>query len=93
MKRNLLSLAVFYAFVPFALVGCAVEPKTIFQTVEVQVPVPVPCKAPEVAKPKFALDAASVKQGVYSKGAAALAELKQRQAYEARLEAAVAACR
>ncbi len=75
------------------LAGCASEPKVIYRSVEVQIPVSVPCKAPEVERPRFALDGATVSQGLYTKGAAALAEIEQRRAYEKRLEAAVAACR
>lgn len=88
MKRTLLSLVV-----AGALGGCQTTPQTIYRTVEVKVPVRVPCKAPDVPKPSFALDAVGIEQGIYPKGAAALAEIRQRQSYEDRLEAALQSCR
>lgn len=86
------SLAVAAAVLPLA--GCGtVEPRTIIKTIEVKVPgLPVPCRVKPVEKPAFALDAAKTSDKLYPKGRAALAELKQRQAYEEKLEAAVKSC-
>lgn len=95
VKRSLLSVAVAGAYCS-VLSGCAAmpepEPQIIIKTVEVKIPAPVPCRIDPIPKPAFALDAAKTSQGLYLKGAAALAEINQRKAYEAKLEAAVASC-
>lgn len=87
MKRSLLAV-----IVVCALSACASDPQTIIKTVEVKVPVPVPCRVDSVEKPAFALDSGDIKDPFYNKGARALAEIRQRQAYEARLEAAIRGC-
>lgn len=60
---------------------------------EVKIPVAVPCKAPEVTIPAFAVDALGLGAGVWDQMAALRAERLQRKAYEAELEAALNACR
>lgn len=60
---------------------------------EVKIPVAVPCKAPAVTIPAFAVDALSLGAGAWDQMAALRAERLQRKAYEAELEAAVGACR
>ncbi|MGO4815243.1 hypothetical protein AB4156_37655 [Cupriavidus sp. 2MCAB6] len=74
------------------LAGCAGAPQVITQTKTVEVPVAVPCKVPQVARPAWALDQVDPDADVFTKGRAALVEVRQRAAYEVRLEAAVAAC-
>mgnify|MGYP001233797926 CR=1 FL=1 len=59
---------------------------------EVRIPVPVPCKTPDIARPNFAVDALPLKAGVWRQMQALRSERLQRQGYEAELEAAVRAC-
>lgn len=72
--------------------GCTTAPRVITKTVEVKVPVPVPCRIAPIDKPVFALDRLSTADDLYSKGRAALVELDERRAYEVVLEAAVKSC-
>lgn len=72
--------------------GCASQPQIVREPYEVKVPVAVPCKVPHVAVPDFAFDTVTPNDDVYVKGRALLAERTQRQAYEAVLQAALAAC-
>lgn len=74
------------------LAGCAGAPQVITQTKTMEVPVAVPCKVQPVARPAWALDQIDPAADVFTKGRAALVEVRQRAAYEIRLEAAVAAC-
>lgn len=74
------------------LAACA-QPQIVRVPYEVKVPVPVPCKVPPIAVPTFAFDAVTPADDVYVKGRALVAERTQRQAYEATLQAALAACR
>jgi len=72
------------------LSGCAGMPPT--GTTEVHIPVSVPCHAPAVEKPAFAVAALTIGAAILDQVTALLAERRQRQAYEAELEAAVKAC-
>ena len=73
----------------FSLAGCAgMAPKAQ----EVKVPVPVPCKVEAPVPPAFAVDGLPIGSGIWEQMKALRAERKQRQAYEAELEAAVRAC-
>ncbi|MFJ7811059.1 hypothetical protein ACIQYQ_09485 [Pseudomonas asiatica] len=75
-----------------ALAGCGgrVEPQV--QYVRVEVPVQVPCRAPEVAVPSWASSGLRKTDSLEVKVRALLAELRQRAGYEKQLQAAVAAC-
>ncbi|RYY85104.1 MAG: hypothetical protein EOO15_17860 [Chitinophagaceae bacterium] len=75
------------------LAGCAAKAPPKVQYVRVEVPVQVPCRAPEVAVPPWA--AAGLRKGdsLEIKVRALLAERRQRIGYEKELEAAVRACR
>lgn len=75
------------------LAGCAGKVEPQIRTVRVEVPVQVPCRAPEVAAPPWA--AAGLKRGdsLEVKVRALLAERRQRIGYERELVAANAACR
>lgn len=75
------------------LVGCATcEPTKVYVPKEVMVPVPVACKNP-VQKPEYLLnDPQVLSLPLYSKCAALLSEVEQREAYEKQLEAAFKAC-
>ena len=75
------------------LAGCAgrAEPET--QYVRVEVPVQVPCRAPDVAVPPWAADGLRKGDSLEVKVRALLAERRQRVGYEKQLVAAVSACR
>lgn len=74
------------------LAGCAGAPQAITQTKTVEVPVAVPCKVKEVERPVWALDQVDSGADIFTKGRAALMEVRQRAAYEVRLEAEMEAC-
>ncbi|WP_409201740.1 hypothetical protein [Pseudomonas putida] len=75
------------------LAACAgrVEPRV--QYVRVEVPVQVPCRAPEVAVPPWAAAGLRKTDSLEVKVRALLAERRQRIGYEKKLEAAAEACR
>jgi len=75
-----------------ALAGCGgrVEPKV--QYVRVEVPVQVPCRAPEVAPPPWAAAGLRKTDRLEVKVRALLAERRQRIGYEKQLVSAVGAC-
>lgn len=76
-----------------ALAGCGgrVEPQV--QYVRVEVPVQVPCRAPEVAVPVWATDGLRKTDDLETKVRALLAERLQRIGYEKELAAVARACR
>lgn len=74
------------------LAGCASTQQVIEKPVEVQVPVPVPCKAPLIPEPAWPLAAVPAAASDFAFFRAALAEVELRKGYEARLRAALAAC-
>lgn len=76
-----------------ALIGCAGRPDPEIQYVQVEVPVQVPCRAPEVAVPPWATVGLREADSLEVKVRALLAERRQRVGYEKLLEAAVSACR
>jgi hypothetical protein len=76
----------------FALAACAhasVEP--VVQTVEIKVPVPVPCRI-HVGKPKFAADHSNLNENIDNQAKTLLVDREQRKAYERKLEAGVKGC-
>ena len=75
------------------LTGCAGKIEPQVQYVRVEVPVQVPCRAPEVAVPPWAADSLRKTDSLEVKVRALLAERRQRIGYERQLEAAVTACR
>lgn len=82
-----------YLVAALFVTGCAAqEPLVAYKTVEVQVPVAVPCKVAAPDVPKWALDAVPATADIFVKGRAMVAELQQRIAYEGELIAAVASC-
>jgi hypothetical protein len=88
MTRLSLS-GIFAVILSFSLSGCAgMAPKVQ----EVKVPVPVPCKVEAPLRPVLAVDGLPVGAGIWEQMKALRAERKQRQGYEAELEAAVRAC-
>lgn len=90
-QHRLLSLAIAALFAA-ALSGCAADP-IVVRTVQVKVPVPVPCDAPAIERPVYALETVDEGADVYELARAALAEIEQREAREIRLEAALNSCR
>ena len=75
------------------LTGCANAPQVIEKPVEVKVPVPVPCKVPEIPEPTWPTAGIQPSASDFEFYRAALAELKMRVGYELRLRAAISACR
>lgn len=74
------------------LAGCAAVPQVVEKPVEVRVPVPVPCKAPDIPEPDWPLAKIPDAASDFEFYRAALSELALRAGYEVRLKAAVAAC-
>lgn len=76
-----------------ALAGCGgrIEPQV--QYVRVEVPVQVPCRAPEVSAPSWAAVDLKKTDSLEVKVRALLAERRQRIGYEKELMAAADACR
>lgn len=75
------------------LAGCSGRTEPQVQYVRVEVPVQVPCRAPEVAMPPWAAAGLRKTDSLEVKVRALLAERRQRIGYEKQLEAAVSACR
>lgn len=75
------------------LAGCAAKAPPQVQYVRVEVPVQVPCRAPEVAVPAWATGSLRKTDDLETKVRALLAERLQRIGYERMLEASNAACR
>ncbi|MDF3932296.1 hypothetical protein [Pseudomonas citronellolis] len=61
--------------------------------VRVEVPVAIPCRAPIIAEPAWATGPLHPTDSLQTKVRALLAERQQRLGYEARLRAALQACR
>ncbi|WP_199637018.1 hypothetical protein JEM67_20790 [Serratia sp. PAMC26656] len=74
------------------LVGCAGAPQTP-SYVEVKVPVAVPCKTADVARPAFAVDQLPIGATIDVQMRALRAERHQRIGYEKELIAANEACK
>lgn len=75
-----------------ALAGCGGRGVSQVQYVRVEVPVQVPCRAPEVAVPPWTAAGLRKTDSLEVKVRALLAERRQRIGYERVLEAAVNAC-
>ena len=87
---QLAALAVLAALI---LSGCAIAPQEpITRTVEVKVPVPVPCKAHVDARPHYADQDAGAKPDIFEQTKALLTGIQQRAAREQKLENAVTSC-
>lgn len=76
-----------------ALAGCAGKSEPQIQYVRVEVPVQVPCRAPEVAVPAWAAAGLRKTDSLEVKVRSLLAERRQRIGYEKELEAAAYSCR
>ncbi|MEL7941016.1 MULTISPECIES: hypothetical protein [Pseudomonas] len=75
------------------LVACSSRPAPEPRSVRVEVPIAVPCRAPMVAEPVWATTGLAKADGLQAKVRALLAERQQHLGYEARLRAALQACR
>lgn len=75
-----------------ALAGCAGRAEPEANYVRVEVPVQVPCRAPEVAAPTWATAGLRKTDSLEVKARALLAERLQRIGYEKQLIASVDAC-
>lgn len=75
------------------LAGCAGRNEAETQYVRVEVPVQVPCRAPQVAVPPWAADGLRKGDSLEVKVRALLAERRQRIGYEKQLVAGISACR
>lgn len=76
-----------------ALAGCGGQVEPQVQYVRVEVPVQVPCRAPDVSVPAWAAHGLRKTDSLEVKVRALLAERRQRIGYEKKLQAAVVACR
>jgi len=74
------------------LAGCASQTPLPTTPKQVEIPVPVPCKVPQIEKPSFAVDGLPIGSDIWDQMSALRAERKQRQGYELKLEAAVKSC-
>lgn len=75
------------------LAGCSGQVEPQVQYVRVEVPVQVPCRAPEVAVPPWAAAGLRKTDSLQLKVRALLAERRQRIGYEKQLEVGMATCR
>ncbi|MEX5322766.1 MULTISPECIES: hypothetical protein [Pseudomonas putida group] len=75
------------------LAACAGRVEPQIQYIRVEVPVQVPCRAPEVAVPPWAAAGLRKTDSLEVKVRALLAERRQRIGYETELAAAATACR
>ncbi|HDS0939811.1 TPA: hypothetical protein QDZ12_003084 [Pseudomonas putida] len=74
------------------LAGCAGKSEPQIQYVRIEVPVQVPCRAPEVAVPAWAAAGLRKTDSLEVKVRALLAERRQRIGFERLLQSAVASC-
>ena len=74
-----------------SLAACGTT-QIVYKPVPVNVPVEVPCHAPDIAAPAMPTAAVAPTASMFEKTKAALAELKIRAGYEGQLKAAIAAC-
>lgn len=88
-KKTYIFLGVFAMC--FGVVGCATPPVE-YRTVEVKVPVPVPCSAAVPQEPVWARNGTSRASNIDELAKAYVSELIQREAYEGELIAAVKGC-
>ncbi len=75
------------------LAGCGGKIEPQVQYVRVEVPVQVPCRAPEVAVPSWAAASLRKTDSLEAKVRALLAERRQRIGYETQLLASAGGCR
>lgn len=89
-----LGLVILFFALAALMHGCGYMPsigKT--ELVKVEVPVPVPCRAPLVQEPFWPMTAVKPDADVHTLAKNALAEIERRREYEVQLRAALDACR
>lgn len=75
------------------LSACATDQVVVHDTVEVKVPVPVPCVTDVPVCPPYKLDTEDLRgKSIYTQSNAVLVELEQRRACEAELRAVLVKC-
>lgn len=75
------------------LSGCSLFPRRV-EVQRVEIPVQVPCNAPEVSRPSMAFDdLAKTDKSLYENVSLLLAQNYNLKGYATQLEAAVSACR
>lgn len=79
------------ALLAVGLAGCASSPPAV-RVQQVRVPVPVPCRVTEPARPLMPTEALALDAGLDAFAAAAIAEIERREGYEGELRAALTAC-
>lgn len=75
----------------FLLAGCCAQP--VARPITVEVPVPVPCRAPVVVHPVWPTLSLTDQSSMLDQVKAFLAENELRQGYETQLEASLQSCR
>lgn len=75
------------------LTGCATQEQVRYETVRVEVPIPVVCKTPDPEKPQYNFDKLKPEDTIHDKVKALLADRLLKEAYEKELEAALKSCK
>jgi len=81
MKKFVMMLAL------LALTGCSTMTRTV------EVPVPVPCRVPDIQRPTFAIDSIPEDADVFVMIRGLWATVEQWEAYEMQMRAAIDACK
>lgn len=77
--------------ISLCLAACA-SPEIVYKPVPVDVPVQVPCHAPDVVAPAWPTASITAQTPFFQQVQAVLAELKLRKGYEGSLTAALGVC-
>lgn len=80
-------LPVLWLFATLALAGCA------GRVAQIEVPVPVACKVPEIEKPALAIDTIAPDADIFTIVRALWATVEQMEAHEVEMQAAIDACK
>jgi len=73
--------------------GCATKEIIKYETITVEVPIPIGCLTPIPPKPDYNFDRLTVDSDIFEKIKALLADRKLAIAYEKELESALASCK
>ena len=91
MKRPIIDWKLTVATLAALLAECAASPPPM-RIKQVRVPVPVPCRVSEPARPLMPTETLQADTKLDTFAAAAIAEIERRESYEGELRAALAAC-
>jgi hypothetical protein len=80
-------LPILFLFAALSIAGCA------GRVAQIEVPVAVPCKVPDVPKPAFAIDTIPPDADIFTVVRALWATMEQHEAYEIQMQAAIDACK